>query len=159
MKDYANYISDQLSYTVDEQYFKDNGYQYQKLFAMEIPYYHKKFEDFHVWCNADTKEVFVDDWYGFLTPMALKFYMAHKDRLKVSTTFDDYEYMDFYLNRKSGEIILDDDVISQYKGDIEGYFNCKYKKSKEWREGVFIRSLSDVMVDEINRLTSNALNK
>ena len=161
MENYANYKQKQLSYTVDEQYFKDNDYTYQELFAMEIPYYHKKFDDYHIWCNVDTKEVFVDDLYGFLTPTVLKFYIANKSKLKKSKTFDDYEYLAYYLNRKTGEIVTKDDAMSEFKGKsnwMDLWFDSKYITDNSWTEKVFIKRICEQMIDEINWITDDALN-
>lgn len=99
-------MKEALKYTIDESYFKENGYIFQGLFASDIPYFYKLIAERTVWCCAQDKEIFIEDWYGFLTPTILNYFNENKDgeNLKYAKTFDFY-YLAFKINRKTGEIV------------------------------------------------------
>lgn len=148
----TSYITNEiLHYVVDEDYFKNNEYTYQELFAMDIPYYHKAVGEGGkrtIWCKGTDKSIIIEDWYGFLTPTILNYFVQHRSSkdVKYSKTFD-YYYLTLKLNRETGEIvnkthdmIMNDDNI--YNG-------------KHWYELVLSIDCTNELLDEINRLTNN----
>lgn len=140
-----SYIANEmLKYTVDDQYFKDNGYRFQKLFASETPYYIKKVNERTIWCNGETKEVFVADWYDFLTPTILNYFEEHKGEAKYSKTFD-YSFLTLRLNRETGEIV-------KYTIDMTiNYDTCEYM-DRPWVELVLPIEDTEEILQEVNRL-------
>lgn len=149
---------------VDEKYFKDNGYIYQKLFASNIPFYHKKYNDHHIWCNMKMKDLFVDDWHDFLTPTILNYYIQNRntDKVKTSTTFPDFRYISCRINRETGEIKSRDEILAEIGVVGEKLpsleFLDKYNNSvylNEWSPLVLSIRQMDPLIEEINRLTNN----
>jgi len=144
-----SYITnDILHYVIDEDYFKNNGYCYQELFASDVPYYHKVVGERTIWCRVEDKMVFIADWYDFLTPTILNYFVKYRNSedVKYSKTFD-FHYLTLRLNRETGEIvnktrdmIMDDDNI--------------YNKGP-WHELVLPIEKTNKILDEINRLTNN----
>lgn len=136
-----------LHYTVDDDYFEANGYTYQELFASDTPYYHKKVNERTIWCNANDKSIFIQDWYDFLTPCILNYFIQNKDDSKYSKTFD-YSYLTLRLNRQTGDIV-------KYTIDMTmDYDNCIYMKSP-WNELVLPVEGTIEIVNEINKITNN----
>lgn len=160
----TNYIADSnLSFVVEESYFKDNGYVYQELFADDIPFYHKdRVGEHHIWCRSEEKTFFVSDWYDFLTPTILNYYIQNRnsDKVVTSKTFDDYQSISTRINRKTGEIKTKIEIYSELSDGlpmsletIDKYHDSVYYN--EWHELVLVRSCMDELVDEVNRLTNN----
>ena len=146
-----------FKYSISEDYFKDNDYVYQELFASDIPYFHKKIGDFHIWCEVDTKEVHIGDWYGFLTPAIIDYYIKNRDsdKVKYSKMFD-YYYIGGRLNRETGEIITTAEIMTEIeKSDandkVEAYFNNKYKK-EPWCDICLSLRQMDPIVEELNKI-------
>lgn len=164
LKENKNYIiKDNLQFTVNLEYFKDNGYTHQELFAENIPYYHKKINtDHHIWCNLKYNQIHVEDWYGFLTPTILNYYIQNKntDKVKTSTAFKNFKYIACKINRETGEIKTRDEILKELSDEkpisldtLEKYENSTY--STEWKELILSTNEMDILVDEINRLTNN----
>lgn len=143
-----SYITNEiLHYIVDDEYFKSNGYTFQELFASDTPYYHKKVNERTIWCNAEDKSIFIQDWYDFLTPCILNYFIQNKEDSTYSKTFD-YSFLSLRLNRQTGEIV---------KKTIDmtiNYDNCIYM-DRPWVELVLPVEGTSEIVDEVNRLTNN----
>lgn len=94
-----------LNYIVGDDYFKRNDYTYQELFASDVPYFHKKVDEWKIWCRKSDKTLFINDWYDELTPTILQYFTDHRygEDVQYSKTFD-YHFLSLRLNRKTGEI-------------------------------------------------------
>lgn len=137
--------TNELHYVIPEDEFKNLGYRYQELFASDIPHYIKKLKDgYTIWCNANDKSVIVNDWYDFLTPTIINYYLENKngENVKYSKTFD-YHYITTRLNRQTGEII-----VNNYKLDD------KYLDTP-WHELIIPIESFGMLVDELNKITDN----
>jgi len=143
------YISNGLLYyVVDEDYFKDNGYIYEELFAYGVPYYYKVVGQRTIWCRVEDKMVFIEDWHGFLTPTILNYFVEYRKskNVKYSKTFD-IHFLTLRINRKSGEIInYTHDMIDDEK---------LYDSTNELNLPI---GLTNKILDEINRITNNKFN-
>ncbi len=141
-----SYISNtEIHYVVNEDYFKNNGYQYQELFASDIPYYHKEVGERKIWCRVEDKMFFIEDWYDFLTPTILNYFVEYRnsENVKYSKTFD-YHYLTLRINRKTGEIfnytygMIDDENLYDSTNEL-----------------VLPIEETNKILDEVNRLTNN----
>jgi len=154
-----------LKYQVSEDVFKERGYTFQKLYAAEYPVYHKKVGDYHIWCWVNEKEIVVKDWHGFLTPTIIKYYFDNKDdenKVRHSAKLD-WDYMKCYLDRDTGEIVNENDVMKDIaknykeKERLDAFFNTEYK-TKPWNELVIgLDGWKDYLIPELNILTDGKL--
>lgn len=146
MNNKLNYLSKETLYIdIDLDYFKKNGYCYQELFAYDIPYYHKEVGERKVWYRINDGMIFVDDWYGYLTPTILNYFVQHRNSedVKYSKIFD-YHYLSLRINRLTGEIVNDT------------YDICQDKNLKQTTcELILPISETNQLLDEINKLTNN----
>jgi len=144
-----SYISNGLlNYVIDEDYFKSNGYRYQELFASDVPYYHKVVGERTIWCRVEDKMVFIEDWYDFLTPTILNYFVKYRNSedVKYSKTFD-YHFLSLRLNRETGEIV--NKTYDMVMNDDSIYNN------RPWTELVLPIEETNKILDEINRITNN----
>jgi hypothetical protein len=79
-----------LQYTVDEDYFKNNGYVYTELSGFDIPCYYKEINGRTIWCKTEGKRVVIDDWHRFLTPTIINYFVQYRngENVRYSKMFD-----------------------------------------------------------------------
>ena len=144
-----------LKIVVGNSYFEGNNYIFQKLYAADYPVYHKEIENYHIWCWVDTKDIEINGWYNY-TKKIVEYYLENRNNLKKSKSFKDYEYLHFYFNLKTGEIIDVDIIRNNYfkKGDkgIIEYYESEYETTNKWSK-IIITKEFDKVIDELKRIS------
>lgn len=158
-----------LYYTVSEDVLKERNYEYLELFASDIPYYHKKVNEYDIWCRVKNKFVYINDLYGFLTLAAIEFFLENRnneEQVKYSKMFD-YHYISTKINRETGEIITIKNIMKKIAEEmpnatgeerLEKFFNNEYNDNP-WHELVFPVEEWNELIEELNAITNNKFKK
>jgi len=141
-----------LRFKVDNRYFEDNNYVFQKLYAMEYPVYHKEVTEYHIWCWLDNKDISIKDWEND-TGIIVNYYLNNRQDMKKSTIFKDFFYMTFYFNVKTKEFVVDES--KKYMKNFEEYEKYILKYSSRYWQKITLTRLFDNVVNELKRLTKN----
>jgi len=141
----------ELKINVDNSYFENNDYIFQKLYAAQYPVYHKKLTEYTLWCWVDNGDIEINDWYNN-SLLITEFYIKNRDKMKQSKMFKDYKYLDCMLFLKTNEIVLKDDIIKKFKNRLE-FYKSDYNNNRHIQH-IVLTTLFDDVVSELKKIST-----